>query len=100
MAAIMENNRVILFPKNDHSGRLYASQYDDQIKVLFAVGKLGLISIYGQFYNLEEGSKPLILGQLMLDWVETIGNMGHKVTRITTEIVPSGLVIITKLNSK
>lgn len=100
MAAIMENNKVILFPKNDHSGRLYATHYNDQIKVLFAVGKSGLIRVYGQYYNLEEGSKPIILGQLMLDWIETIGNMGYKVTRMTTEIVPSGLVIIAKLNSK
>lgn len=100
MAAIMENNKVILFPINDHSGRLYVSQYNDQIKVLFAVGKQGLISVYGEYYNLEEGSKPIILGQLMLDWIETLGNMGYNVARITTEIVPAGLVIITKLNSK
>jgi hypothetical protein len=100
MAAIMENNKVILFPMNDHSGRLYATQYNDQIKILFAVGKHGLISVYGEYYNLEKGSHPLILGQLMLDWLETIGNMGYKVTRVATEIVPAGLVIIAKLNSK
>lgn len=96
----MENNKVILFPINDHSGRLYATQYNNQIKILFAVGKRGLISVYGKYYNLEEGSKPIILGQLMLDWIETLGNMGYKITRVSTEIVPAGLVIIAKLNSK
>lgn len=100
MAAIMENNKVILFPINDHSGRLYVSQYNDQIKVLFACGKLGSLRVYGEYYNLEEGSKPIILGQLMLDWIETLGNMGYKITRVSTEIVPAGLVIIAKLNSK